>query len=519
LCRTAFAATLVASLVVRGGRALADGPALSADEVRRILNQAAAEAAAAGLRAHVAVTDAEGNLLGLIRMDGAPPTSRVEGTTGEGIEGLELPAPAVAVTKAATAALLSSGGNAFTSRTASFIVQQNFPPGVDLTPGGPLFGVQLSSLPCGDFKQPAAPLGLSGDPGGIPLYKDGHLVGGVGVEGDGLYGIDADPADFDRPAEERAAMGGASGFEAPTLIRGDQILADGIRLTFANARAEGGAAFTAVDLMLPRAGLPSPLTAVSFGAVTGRTDPRFPVRSGSALSATEVQQALERAAQQATRTRAAIRQPLGSAARVSIAVVDVDGSLLGFFQSQDAPNFGIDVSLQKARTANFFSGSGAGDDLRRAGLPIYVRDVPLDGSVAFTSRAVGFLAQPHFPPGITGADPGPFSVPIAEWSPFNTGLHLDLVRDAILGGIAGSCSPAIPRLKNGITIFPGGIPLYKDGRLVGAIGVSGDGVDQDDLIAAAGAAGLDAPPEKRCDQLVVRGVRLPYVKTPRHPEL
>ena len=53
----------------------------------------------------------------------------------------------------------------------------------------------------------------------------------------------------------------------------------------------------------------------------------------------------------------------------------------------------------------------------------------------------------------------------------------------------------------------------------GAVGVSGDGVDQDDLVASAGAAGFDAPDDKRCDQLFVRGVRLPYVKFPRHPEL
>jgi hypothetical protein len=79
--------------------------------------------------------------------------------------------------------------------------------------------------------------------------------------------------------------------------------------------------------------------------------------------------------------------------------------------------------------------------------------------------------------------------------------------------------PGEPRLRNGITIFPGGIPLYKGGRLAGAIGHLGDGVDQDDLIATAGTVGFEAPPERRSDQLMVRSVRLPYVKLPRHPEL
>jgi uncharacterized protein GlcG (DUF336 family) len=239
------------------------------------------------------------------------------------------------------------------------------------------------------------------------------------------------------------------------------------------------------------------------------------VRNGAVLSATDVATILTQAAQQTTVTRAAIRQPLGSNARVSISVVDLDGSILGFFQNVDAPNFGIDVSAQKARTANFFSSPGAGAALRAAGLTIFVRDVPLDGSLALTSRAVGFLAQPYFPPGIEGTDPGPYSVPVAEWSPFNTGLQLDLLDF----GAPGACGRDLPQLRNGITIFPGGIPLFKGGRLAGAVGISGDGVDQDDLIAAAGSAGFDAPNEKRSDTLVVRGVRLPWVKFPRHPDL
>ena len=32
--------------------------------------------------------------------------------------------------------------------------------------------------------------GLSADPGGIPLYKNGTPVGGVGVISDGIYGLE-----------------------------------------------------------------------------------------------------------------------------------------------------------------------------------------------------------------------------------------------------------------------------------------------------------------------------------------
>jgi hypothetical protein len=55
--------------------------------------------------------------------------------------------------------------------------------------------------------------------------------------------------------------------------------------------------------------------------------------------------------------------------------------------------------------------------------------------------------------------------------------------------------------------------------LVGAIGISGDGVDQDDLIGAAGANGFSPPASIRSDQVFVRGVRLPFLKFPRSPNL
>jgi hypothetical protein len=72
---------------------------------------------------------------------------------------------------------------------------------------------------------------------------------------------------------------------------------------------------------------------------------------------------------------------------------------------------------------------------------------------------------------------------------------------------------------NGITIFPGGIPLYKNGQLVGGIGVSGDGVDQDDYIASAGATGFEPGQNIRCDRFFYQNVRLPYVKFPRNPDI
>jgi uncharacterized protein GlcG (DUF336 family) len=516
--RAVLTAALAALLVARTPFVRAADEALTAEEVARILSQAAAGAASAGLSANIAVVDAEGRALGQLRMDGAPPTTRfqpVEGANGLPISTVDTAVAAFA--KAATGALLSSGGNAFSTRTASFIVQEHFPPAIDFTGGGPLFGVQFSSLRCSDVN-PVSPLGLAADPGGFPLYKNGRVVGGLGVEGDGQYALDRRPDLVDLPPEEQAALAGQRGFEPPDIIRGDRILADGIRLAYADAQASAaGAARPGLLVDGPRAGGQAPRVDFTLAGVAGETDPRYPTRAGQVLTAADVNQVLTQAAQQTVRTRAAIRQPLGSFARVSISVVDLDGSVLGFFRNADAPRFGIDVSAQKARTALFFSSPDAGAVLGRLGLGRYLRDgVPLDGSVAFTSRAVGFLAQPFFPPGIPNTTEGAFSQPIGTWSVFNTGLQLDLIKGGLLTPV---CVPGEPRLRNGITIFPGGIPLYKGGRLAGAIGISGDGVDQDDLIAFAGSAGFEAAPERRSDQLMVRGVRLPYVKLPRHPEL
>src|SRR4029078_12047023 len=146
-------------------------------------------------------------------------TIRSVGTAGHGLENTVVPVSLAANSKAGTAALFSTAGSAFTTRTAGFIIQEHFPPGINFRSSGPLYGVQFSSLPCSDIKKPSARLGLSGDPGGLPFYKNGQPAGGIGVEGDGLYTVDRNPADDDQPFEELIAASGIRGFEAPALIR------------------------------------------------------------------------------------------------------------------------------------------------------------------------------------------------------------------------------------------------------------------------------------------------------------
>jgi uncharacterized protein GlcG (DUF336 family) len=519
---------------------------LTVADVQTVIAQAVSKAVVLNVPVTVSVTDKEGNLLGTFAMTGAPSTTLIRsvGRAGQGLENVTVPAAAASHSKAGTAGIFSTGGNAFTTRTASFIIQEHFPPGIDNRPGGPLYGVQFSTLPCSDIAIAGLPLGLSGDPGGIPLYKNGVAVGGVGVEGDGLYTIDRVPSDNDQTAEEIIAVYATTGFESPPVIRGDNILVEGIRLPFANVESP-----PAVP-MIPFGSLPGVVTSMVIatppsdfipgvlGGVNGQFSSRFPIVAGSALSAAEVTQILSTAVALANRVRAGIRQPIGSNARVTIAVVDTNGGVLGIFAQQDAPVFGLDVSVQKARSSNFFARSDAGAKLSAAGFGTYVSranadGLSLSGATAFSDRAIGFLHRPFFPDGINNSLAGPFSSPIADWSPFNVGLQLDIVRTALLsppmmcktaaytkrGGLPPCPCTDIAEIRNGLQIFAGGLPIYRNGVLIGAIGVSGDGIDQDDIIAAAGADAFAPPSAIRSDRIFVRDVRLPFLKFPARPFL
>lgn len=522
---------------------------LTATDVQTIIAQAVSEAVVLNQKVTVSVLDKEGHVLGTFVMTGAASTTTIRGTgrAGQGFENVTVPARFASLSKAGTGALLSSGGNAFSTRTASFIIQEHFPAGIDNTPGGPLFGVQFSSLKCSDVAIAGLPLGLAGDPGGMPLYKNGVEVGGVGVEGDGLYTVDTNPRDNDQSYEERIAVAASRGFEAPALIRADNILVAGLRFPFSNINTSDFAVATAIAFgSLPGAVDPlDPIMAApasdfiprTLNGVSGQASSRFPTMAGSALSVNEVDQILGAAAGIANITRAGIRQPIGSNARVNISVVDTDGKVLGFFRQLDAPVFGFDVSVQKARSVNFMSRADAGTKLTAAGFGSYVAragadNVALNGTIAFSDRGFGFLHRPMFPDGINGTQAGPFSSLLADFSPFNNGLQVDLVKNAILTmpicrGSAREKRTMLPpcpctviqELKNGLQIFAGGIPLYRGNTLIGAIGISGDGIEQDDLIAAGGAQLFPPPESLRSDHFFVRGVRLPFVKFPPRPFL
>ena len=565
---------------------------LTVAEVERILAQGSFEAQARGARATLAVVDRVGNVLGVFRMNGADPSFRI--SSGRAVRGgLEdfRPPPSgdglAAIAKAVTGAYLSSEGNAFSTRTASQIIQENFNPREFSQPSGPLYGVQFSQLPCSDVVRTASlgttgpkpsPLGLSADPGGLPLYKDGRLVGGVGVISDGLYALDADITDVDQDQDEIISVGAAAGFMAPLDRRGDRITADGRTFRFVDSEAvkstpsSAPALRTIAGALLPVGGFfegavrqgvafktPESGFRVDAGPfadlravvlVDERNQNRFPPRAGTDgfLTANEVTLILRSAIKIANRARAQIRRPLGSAAEVTVSVVDTGGEILGLVRTPDAPVFGTDVAVQKARTAAFFSNPQAAAELQTVPAATYpasgdsvlpgasvlvmrqfLKDPSaLSNGVAYSARAIGNLHRPFFPDGVAGRPPGPFSTPFSNWSPFQVGLQLDLVINAVAGAPAGVGCAFLPKIRNGIQIFPGSVPIYRGTQLVGAIGISGDGVDQDDMIAFLGLANAgrelntgiaNAPRDRRADIIEPGGLgtRLRYVQCPQAP--
>ncbi len=461
-----------------------------------------------------------------------------------------------ALALARTGAFFSNDQAPLSSRTVRFISGIHFPPGIPFQPNGALYGIENTNrgcafseddrvlfnsgrfvpratslraflretglepgvrLPCngeqqtgcgmgaytGKFSAPFAdgrfvdvseeelldldPLQVHG--GGIPIFKDCRLAGGVGV-----FGVAPDQAEFaallaSMPAALNASAGGPVFGPVPCLAPPFAVYLDGIRLPFVGGVTQPpGTAPGAVegDFLVP----PMGGGVAADGWLVG--GPERPLGSAR-LSPTEVEQIVNQSIEAASLTRAAIRLPLGSRTRMVIAVSDLEGNVLGLFRMPDSTVFSIDVAVAKARNVVYFSGP------RR--LPADLPDLAVETAV--TNRTISFGSQPLYPPGIEATEPGPF---------------FDLYRNDVLNPCSqGFDQENLPRI-NGIVFFPGSAPLYKDGELVGGLGISGDGVEQDDVVTDLGSRGFQAPVAIQADQFFVRGVRLPYLKFNRNPE-
>ncbi|HUG92994.1 MAG TPA: heme-binding protein [Planctomycetaceae bacterium] len=256
------------------------------------------------------------------------------------------------------------------------------------------------------------------------------------------------------------------------------------------------------------------------------------------LTAARVQQIIEDGIAAAQEVRAAIRLPLSSRTRMVFAVADKSGEILGLFRMPDATVFSIDVAVAKARNTAYYADAAT---LQAAD---QVPGVP--AGTAFTNRTFRFLAEPRFPSGVDFSPPPEFS--ILNHPAINNRTAENIGAPAPAGTFDQQTNPdtgsalgydaffvdqnfhdpdaAVPAgvpnnetaNQNGVVWFPGSTPLYVNGRLVGGFGVSGDGVDQDDVVTFLGAREF-LPPNTvlRADQVRVDGVRLPYIKFLRNP--
>jgi uncharacterized protein GlcG (DUF336 family) len=486
-------------------------PAVQALQIVDVQNIVTAAVNSVNVDMVVAVVDRAGFVLGVFGTQNAPATTI-------GNFGQTQNANDVAVALARTGAFFSNDQAPLSSRTVRFISGIHFPPGVINQPTADLYGIENTNRGCTLINNPAfegqippslalppgnvpgSGLGiLTGkadfmdlnatavNPGGVPIFYKNVVVGGIGVV---TSSSNSNVAEYAALVGSTTQRGGAGDNFGPTPAAPGVVFIGGIALPFVEQTSRpagvsaGPVAGTGSFLAAPTNSQGQP---PEGDLITPAAGPQ------GGLSATDVTNILNNAEATANTTRAAIRLPLGSKTRMVIAVADLDGTIIGLRRMQDSTVFSIDVAASKARNMVYFNSA-----VRTAA---DLNGVPM--GTAVTNRTISFGAQPLYPPGINGSNAGPF---------FNL-YAMDLANPCTQGFQSGAANSN----KSGIVFFPGSAGLYRNGMLVGGLGVSGDGVDQDDYVTSGGTAGFEAPANIRADQIMDQGVRLPYFKFPRNP--
>jgi len=541
-CGAGFLSVLLNLLLLAG----AQSQALTAMEVESVLLETAK---VFNTPYTIAVTNREGVVLGVFEKTGAPPTTtslinfkfRLDGGGNEVLSPPE-PTPDVAIGLARTASFFSNNQAPLSSRTVRFISGIHFPPGIKNTPNAALYGIENTNRGCflsSDYlpgKEIPQPRRLNGDPGigivtgkrdvynsvphpdivnsgGVPIYRGQTVIGGVGVAGLDALGDDdlaIKVAEFAAVQGIIQSQGGAILPVPNPLPPPTEVFIDGIRLPFVGENLEQRANILAgvrpFGAPAPHPGATGAFLIPAVGSPTPDAPQGWLVtpQASATLTASEVETIILNSIRRANKTRAAIRLSPGQPAKMVIAVGDLDGNILGLYRMPDATIFSIDVAATKSRNAVYFS-SVAVDPADLPGVP---------PGTAVTARTLSFGAQPLFPAGI-GAQPNfpPTPLDVSREGPFFRSIFIPDVFNPCTQGR----QPVNPN-QSGIVFFPGSTPLYKNGALVGGLGISGDGVEQDDYVTDAGWRGFEAPEEIRADRVFIDGVRLPYFKYPRNPE-
>src|SRR5947207_15034120 len=301
----------------------------------------------------VAVVDRAGFVLGVFRTQNAP-------ATAVGNFGQTQNANDVAVALARTGAFFSNDQAPLSSRTVRFISGIHFPPGVMNQPPADLYGIESTNRGCTLVNDPIfqskIPPSLAGgggfglgvltgkadftdsnaaavNPGGVPIFYKNVVVGGIGVV---QTSSNLNVAEYAAFAGSTAARSGPTDTFGPTPAAPGVVFIGGIALPFVSQTARpsgfsaGPVAGTGNYAVAPANSQGQPpegdLIAPAAGPLGG-------------LSAGDVMQILDNAEATANTTRAAIRLPLGSKARMVIAVADLDGMIIGLRRMQDATVF------------------------------------------------------------------------------------------------------------------------------------------------------------------------------------
>lgn len=193
-------------------------------------------------------------------------------------------------------------------------------------------------------------------------------------------------------------------------------------------------------------------------------------RDGAGLTTAQARTIFHACQETAAKTPSPLRKTPGT--KMWCAVVDREGELLLIQATDtggtpvapggsDAWRGSIEIAIAKAYTAVAFSSN----------------DLALD------SKTIGLLARPDGPGSTAAADIGT-NAGVA--SLFGIG-HTNPYRPLTGAGVGDDRTG---KRHHGIVTFAGGQPVYScGGVLLGAVGVSGDGVDEDDVVAKGAVTG------------------------------
>jgi glc operon protein GlcG len=131
------------------------------------------------------------------------------------------------------------------------------------------------------------------------------------------------------------------------------------------------------------------------------------------------------------------------------------------------PQYGANITLEQARKVH----AAADAEARKMGWPMAIAIVDTSGQLVMFSRADNTQTA---------------SIPVSQDKAVSAAMYrrpTKVMQDAVAGGGAGI---RFLNLRSASAV-EGGLPLYVDGKIIGAIGVSGMASDQDGMIAKAGA--------------------------------